>query len=270
MELRRFRGGRATVVSESSTVDEPRFPVRSVTGLADAAALSVGDLSRFFNPFLIHFVREELRVGGEVRLSMDGPVANGLLLHNPAEQEASIFTRDPRIAATLFGHAARAAVYSEFRLTPSPEVYLVYRADHRTRTGLHRYAHPVRAAESTDGPAILDLMRDVYGRFDERWLEVYPLEHEACFVVDGAEGIAGAAWATVVNGHGQLHSLSVRARYRRTGVATDLWHARMEWTRRAGAGPVLCEIAEQNLPSRAIAEKGGMRPVGEIYRSPHP
>lgn len=255
------------MASASNSVSEASFPLRSLTQLSEVEALSVGDLSQFFNPFLVHFMREMLRVGGDVTLSSDGPNVNGVLLRSAVEQEASIFARDADVAATLFRRVEHAAVFSEFRLDPTSEVYLVYAAELQTWDGSHRYAHPVRAAEPSDRPAILGLMREVYGRFDERWLDVYPCEQEVCFVVDGAEGIAGAAWAAVVNGHGQLHSLSVRPRYRRTGVASDLWHVRMEWARRAGAGSVLCEIAEQNLASRAIAEAGGMRPVGLIYRS---
>ena len=65
-----------------------------------------------------------------------------------------------------------------------------------------------------------------------------------------------------------MHSLAVRPMYRHLGLGTDLLFARLLWARAAGARSVLSEIADQNLPSRAVAEAGGMRRVGEIFFYP--
>jgi GNAT superfamily N-acetyltransferase len=241
--------------------------VRRVTAPAEVDALSFGDLSDYFNPFIGHFMKEALRCEGDVQVSLSGSQVDGAFVYHEVDNEASIFTRERSVAETFFGLRDRVGVYSEFELGPRSEVYDIYAADHPAWNGAHRFRHSVRAAVASDRDAIVGLMNDVYGRVDERWLRSFPRADEACFVVDGADGIAGVAFAAVVNGHGRLHSLSVRARYRRMGVGTDLWYARMWWTRRAGAGSVLTEISEQNLPSRAIAEAGGMRRIGRIFQT---
>jgi len=241
--------------------------LRTVTRPDELDSLALRDLSDFFNPFLPHFMREALRCGGEVCVSVAGSEVDGILLYHDVEKLASIFTRDRAVAERFFQLRDPVGVYSEFELSPRSGVFDIYAAEHPSWNGSRRFAHPVRVAQSSDLEPILALMKEVYGRVDERWLESFPRGAEACFVVDGSDELAGAAWAAVANGHGRLHSLTVRPRYRRTGVGTDLWYARMWWTRRAGAGPVLTEIADQNLPSRAIAEAGGMRRLGRIYQS---
>jgi GNAT superfamily N-acetyltransferase len=249
------------------TAGDPASRLRRVTRDAEVDRTGLGDLSDFFNPFLPHFMKEALRCGGEVQISMGDGTVDGILLYHDAEKTASIFTRDPTIARTLFELRTQVSVFSDFALSPVSETYGVYEIDVAREPGCHRYAHPVRAAGTADLPAILALMKEVYGRVDERWIETVSPTQETCFVVDGADALAGAAWATTVGGWGRLHSLSVRSRYRRMGVATDLWHVRMEWMRRVGVSRVLTEISDLNVLSRRIAEAGGMRRRGEIHLS---
>ncbi len=126
-------------------------------------------------------------------------------------------------------------MFSDFELEPRSEVYQIYAADHPAWSSVHRFAHPVRVVGASDRSEVVELMMEVYGRVDERWLGSFRSGREECFAVDGGGGLAGVGWASVVNGHGRLHSLSVRARYRRTGVGRDLFYARMGWTRQAEA-----------------------------------
>lgn len=249
----------------SSDRDSPGS-VRAVTS-EEAGTLALPSLSEHFDPFLVHFVKEAIRCRAEVWVMQRGTAIDGLLLHHSPEGIASVFARERRVAEILFSMCQQVSVYSDFELSTGSERYWVYSADSGSESPNRRFAHPVRAVEPADRGAILSLMRAVYGSVDEVWFETTPADLEAGFLVEGDEEIAGVAWATVVDGFGRLHSLSVRPRYRRTGIATDLWHARMAWARRMGAGRVVTEIAESNLPSRTIAEAGGMRVAGTIYRS---
>ena len=248
----------------------PAAELRVVTRAEEVDGLRIGDLSDFFNPFLPLFMKEALRCGGEVCTVGADREVSGLFLYHDVEKEASIFTRDRRIAEALFGHRGQVAVFSDFELAPGAEAYDIYAADHPAWRSSHRFAHPVRAAEPADGAAVVDLMREVYGRVDERWLGAVPSGPDRCFVADGAGELAGAGWVAVANGHGRLHSLTVRPRYRRSGVGKDLFHARVQWTRHVGAVRVISEISTRNAESRGLAEWGGMRPVGRIYRSARP
>jgi GNAT superfamily N-acetyltransferase len=230
----------------------------------------LGDLSDFFNPFLSYFVRAALRGRGEVWVSRSGPTVDGLLLYNEVERVGTIFTRAPAVAHTLFGLKDHVALFSDFPLAARTELYHVYRVKMAGESMPHRFTHPVRLARNRDQPAIMGMMREMYGRIDTSWLPILPSEEEKCLLVEVAGEIVGVGWVTVVEGHGRLHSLSVRPHYRRMGIGTDLWHARMLWARRAGAREVLSEIADQNVASQAIAVAGGMQKVGRLFLSYRP
>jgi GNAT superfamily N-acetyltransferase len=242
--------------------------VRAVVRSDDVDSIPLGDLSEFFDPFLRHFMKEALRCDGEVYASTSHGQVDGIFLYHDVEKEASIFTRSRPVAEVLHRIRPQVAVFSDFELEAGSEVYQIYAADPSTWSKDHRFVHPVRAAEPGDRSSVKALLEEVYGRVDERWLEPFPSAgEERCFVVDGGSELAGVGWVAIVNGCGRLHSLSVRPRYRRTGVGRDLFYARMSWSRRAGASRVISEISEENLASRALAESGGMWPIGRIFRS---
>ncbi|MCI4324091.1 MAG: GNAT family N-acetyltransferase [Thermoplasmata archaeon] len=237
-------------------------------GEFDSGASS--SLSPLFGPFLAHFVSETLRCRGEVWAARDGPRIVGLLTYNDIERVASVFTRDPAVAELLAASRHGVSIFSDFPMEPRPEVYGIYAVDLRETAESHRFAHPIRPVRALDRPGLQRLMMEVYGRVDEAWLSSGTPRTEKGFLVEVAGSIAGAGWVSVVNGRGRLHSLSVRPRYRSVGIGTDLWHARSIWCRAQGVSEILTEISDLNLPSRRIAERGGMRWVGQLYRSNQP
>ncbi|MGA7861449.1 MAG: GNAT family N-acetyltransferase [Thermoplasmata archaeon] len=249
---------------------DPTPTVIPIRGPDEAQRLDFGDLSDFFNPFLHHFVREALRGGGEVWVSREGSAVSGLLIYNVVERVGSIFTRDTRVAETLFGVKDHAALFSEFPLGVKPETYHICAADLAGEMGRHHFAHPVRMAREPEQPAILRMLHEMYGRIDTSWLQACSPEDDKCFVVEVAGEIAGVGWVSVVGSYGRLHSLSVRPHCRRIGIGSDLWHARMLWARRAGARKVISEISEHNIASLAIATAGGMQRTGRMFLSHGP
>ena len=243
---------------------EGPFSIRS-----DAVdALPIGDLSRFFNPFLRHFMREALRSGGEVQVSAPGGTVDGIFLYHPLEREGSIFTRARRIAESFVRPSAEVAVYWDEPLAAGAEPFAIYSGQPAESSPPHRFAHPVRVARPEDGPAILGLMQRVYGRVDARWIETARPPEELAFVVELEGQIVGVGWANSVGRFGRLHSLTVAPEFRRIGVGSDLFRARVEWLRAAGVTQVISEIAERNVASRRIADAGGLEPIGRIFRSP--
>ena len=111
-------------------------------------------------------------------------------------------------------------------------------------------------------------MREVYGVVNERWFDGPPNPSEAGFLAEVDGRLAGIGWVSKVHGHARIHSLTVRAPYRRVGIGTDLLFARLLWAHRTGASEVLSEISALNLGSQTIAARGGMRRVGQIYYYP--
>jgi GNAT superfamily N-acetyltransferase len=250
----------------SRRFEAPRA-VERVTDPSALGSLDLGGLSEFFDPFLSAFALDTLRVGGEVWLSARPGSVHGLFLYLESERSGSVFTRLRDVAESFAGLHAGSPVFSDFRLGAKSEAFQVFEGAPTGTAPAHQFRHPVRAAGDEDRDELLGLMRGVHGVVDDGWFRTVVREHEVGFVVDGDREIAGAGWVSVSNGVGRLHSLSVRPRYRRTRVGTDLWHARMRWAAGNGARRVVTEISEHNVGSRAIAEAGGMRRVGEIYRS---
>jgi GNAT superfamily N-acetyltransferase len=246
------------------------LPLRPVISAAEIDPLSFADLSNWFDPFLKHFMRETLRAGGEVVVAEDGPRVRGVFLHDPVERAASIFTRSPALANELYRLREKAAVYSEIPLGTAQESIDIFAMDLADRTPPYRFSHPVRALREEDRGPVLALMTSVYGRFNAGWLGSVSDPTEKGYVAEADERPVGVAWVTAVEGHGRLHSLSVLPRYRRLGIGSDLWHARVQWARRNGARRILSEIPEGNAASRAVAERGGMRRVGLAFQCSRP
>lgn len=240
---------------------------RRITRLDRPPGDGFGDLSDFFNPFLTHFVREAFRGGGQVWVSRSGSIVDGLLVYNVVERVGSIFTRRRAVAESLFRVPDHLALFSDFPIGNRSETFWVLGSELPPPGPTHRYTHPVRIAREADGPAVRRMMKEMYGRIDTSWLEVPSTEGEECLLVEVAGEVAGAGWVSVVDGHARLHSLSVRPRYRRMRVGTDLWHARVFLAMRAGASRVITEIADQNFASLAIATAGGMHRVGRVELS---
>jgi len=232
----------------------------------EIGSLRLGDLSDWFNPFLRHFMSESLRCGGEVLLAEEDGVVGVVYLYSPAERIASVFTRSRALAEAMLCRRDRISMYSPYPLRSDAEPYLIYEGPADAPDGRDRFRFPIRIASRTDRPRIVALLREVYGEVDEQWIATMPEAVERCFLAEVDGEIAGVAWASLVEGVGRLHSLSVRPRFRRLGIGTDLFRARCLWLGAAGATRTISEIAERNRPSRRIAEAGGMREVGRIFR----
>jgi ribosomal protein S18 acetylase RimI-like enzyme len=233
-------------------------------------AVELPDLSDFFNPFLPSFMEATCRIGGEVVVARGPAGVEGCSLYHPAEQLVSLFTRSPAVAMSLLERRSRVDVFSEFPLGPGGEVFYVYQADLGAGAAGHRFAHSVREVRSEDRGALISLLRELYGRVDEAWFCPVPPPPEKGFVIEVDGRIAGAGWVSLVGRHARFHTLSVRPRYRRLGVGTDLWHARAQYARARGAREALMEVSENNIASQAIATAGGMRRVGQMFRAYRP
>ena len=229
--------------------------------------LELPSLSDWFDPFIRQFLRDALRCGGEGRMMRTGTAIEAVYLYHPVENEATVFARDPRWTRTVRAARPTRALYSDFDLDGSAEPYSIYAGAPRNEP-LLGLRHPIRVGGSGDREALLDLLRSVYDRVDPRWLDSRSSSAETCLVAEGSGELVGAAWATVRGSRARLHSLTVRLPYRNCGVGTDLFEARAAWLRTLGVDSLVSEIAESNRPSRAIAERAGLRVVGRMFRIP--
>lgn len=259
------RGGAVSAPAPTVALAPLPRSMRLLGSVDEVDQFPLADLSPWFNPFLRDFMHDSLRVGGEVIVTPVEGLPEGLLLVSPMERLGSIFTRSPEVAQSLLGVRPGLEVFSDLRLGPTGEEYRILKAEVGRTQRDHAFRHPVRRLLSTDIPAVTALMREVHGPVDARWFHDRDAAREVGFVVVIGGAVAGAAWASVSDGHGRLHSLAVRPPFRRVGIGSDLLWARLLWLKAVGARDVVCEIAARNQASLATAARGGLAPVGSIY-----
>lgn len=251
--------------------DDPRLmglPLINRTPWDDGADLDRADLSPWFNPFLSHFAADARRCGGEVRVIRDDEAVTGLMVSDPVERVGSVFSRSRAIAEPFVRDRGPFGLYSEFPFEPSGEVFDILTLSLTEGAPSHRFRHPLRPFSAKDLPEVLGLLREVYGVVNERWFDQLPSPTEAGFLSEVDGRIAGIGWVSLARRRARLHSLTVRAPFRRMGIGTDLLFARLLWAHRSGALDVLSEISQRNPGSLTVAARGGLRRVGQIYFYP--
>jgi GNAT superfamily N-acetyltransferase len=234
----------------------------------EALELRGADLSAWFNPFLSHFASEARRCGGEARFLREDGILRGMVVTDPVERVASVFTRSRSVAEPIIMGRGPLGMFSEFLTEPTADPFDVFCVPLGSGVLGHRFQHAVRPLSRSDLSSVEGLMREVYGEVNARWFEGLPSSTETGFLAEVDGRIAGVGWVSLVPGHARLHSLTVRAPYRRIGIGTDLLFARLLWAERAGAREAVSEISRRNPESQAIATRGGMRPQGPIYYYP--
>ncbi len=263
--------GYATAVLETADRREGSITLLELAEPDLDRALAGVDLSPRFGAFLPAFGSETLGAGGRSVLAEEDGRPAGLLLVDPVDDLASIFTRFPHVAEVLLARRGPGPTFVEAELPRPRERFDVF-AGPPTGAATHRFRHPPHVAGPEEMSRVVDLLREVYGRCNERWFASALAAGERCVAVDLEGTLAGAAWILASGSVARLHSLTVRAGYRGLGLGADLLAARLWLAHLAGAEEVISEISERNGPSRRLAERAGLRPAGAIflYEAPGP
>ena len=116
-----------------------------------------------------------------------------------------------------------------------------------------------------DLPEVSLLARRVYRVPSERWLRSVFDSGDLAFVARVGGKIVGFAFASLANGHGRIHTLTVLPEYRNSGIGKELMRARLAALRTLEATDVIAEIADWNLPSLQVAWRHGFQPVGKMF-----
>ena len=105
---------------------------------------------------------------------------------------------------------------------------------------------------------------------NRRWVGVALRNGDKCFVVKIADRIVGIAWMAIVDGVARSHGLYVEPQFRRMGITTDNFYARLIYLKSTRVHTLINEIAESNVASSSHAAKVGEKIVGKmfLYTSP--
>ena len=147
-----------------------------------SADLRDADLSTWFNPFLAHFAREALRCGGDATVLRDDAKVVALYVTDPVEKVGSVFCRSRELAERWVRDRGSFGVFAEFSFDSGAEPFDILSLDLPGSAPAARFRFPVRSLERTDLSWVVPLMREVYGRVNERWFDGLPTLDEAGFV----------------------------------------------------------------------------------------
>lgn len=238
-------------------VSEPKDVERQLKSLPKATS--------FFDPFLMHEAREALEAGGEVHVS-EGPggVKNGLFIYDNYEATGTIFTKSMEVFDRFYQMKPSSYIFSELEAAEIPrENWNVWQLDVDKASADRRFKHQVSIAN--DAREIAEFMAMTQPETNTRWVKVALRNGDKCFVVRISDRIVGMAWMAIAGGMARSHSLYVEPRFRRMGITSDIFQARLIYLKSRHVHALVNEIAENNAASSSHAKKIGERVVGRIF-----
>jgi GNAT superfamily N-acetyltransferase len=196
-----------------------------------------------------------------------------------------VFARETALAEVLRRFVRAQDFFSEFRhqgppaavrdaaesgvKIPAGEAYNILDTYHVLRLDdLHTVTYDatlVRGMRRGDLSAVMAVARKVYQIDSDRWLRAQYDSGDIGFVARVERQVVGFAFASIVNGVGRLHTLTVLPEHRNRGIGRELIGARLHALQAVGARYVLSEIATWNLPSLQLAYANGFSKVADMW-----
>lgn len=218
-----------------------------------------------YDPILRHEVREAIESGGEVFISQNSTgQKNGLFIYDNYEATGTIFTRSREAFDQFYTLKPSGYIFSELEVEERPkESWNIWQLDVANAPLGHRFKHDVSI--NYDASEIERFMASSQPETNTRWVRVALKNGDKCFVVRIANRIVGIAWMTIVGHVARSHGLYVEPQFRRMGVMSDNFQARLMYLKSRRVRTLINEIAESNVPSSSHAAKIGEKIVGKIF-----
>jgi len=221
----------------------------------------------FFEPYLQHFIKEILEIGGEAYVSRTSEGAvSGIFIYDDSEKLGTIYTRSREVFDYFYELKPFNFLFAEIRTEVETEIYDIYTIDLENLAVVHRFSHEISIAQKEQTHEIEQFMVSTHPRINRKWVKVALENGDRCLVVRLNNEIAGLGWLSMVNGVGRLHSLYVKPQFRRIGIGEDIVYARLLWLKLKHARSAFSEISRYNLSSSRIATKGQMRVSGQVFQ----
>jgi len=240
------------------------IPVSKLENLNDQLSALPNGLS-FFDPILRHEVKESIEADGEVFLSQNSiGKTDGLFIYDNFEATGTIFTRSKEVFDRFYTLKPSSYIFSELEVEAYPkEPWNIWQLDIEKAHLGHRFRHHV--SMDYDAAEIERFMAATQPGTNRRWIRVALENGDKCFVVRIANRIVGMAWITVVGDVARSHGIYVEPQFRRMGIMSDNFQARLIYLKSLHVRTLINEIAESNMPSSRHAAKIGETIAGKIF-----
>jgi GNAT superfamily N-acetyltransferase len=221
----------------------------------------------FFEPYLRHFIREALEIGGEAYVSKasSGNIS-GLFIYDDFEKSGTVYTRSREVFDYFCGLKPFSFLFAELKTEGESEVYDIYSIDLENHDIVHRFSYEILMADNGQIGEIERFMVLAHPGMNRRWIRVALKNGEKCFTVRLDNEIAGLGWVSFVRGIGRIHSLFVKPQFRKLGIGEDILNARLLWLKSKHARSAFSEISRSNSPSSRIESKAQMRVCGQVFQ----
>jgi len=219
----------------------------------------------FFDPILHHEAKEALEAGGEVFLSQNSNgEKDGLFIYDNYEATGTIFTRSREAFDQFYPLKSSSYIFSELEVAEhEKEAWNIWRLDVEKATVGHRFKHHVSI--DYDAEEIERFTASTQPETNRRWIRVALENGDKCFVVKIANRIVGIAWMSIVGEMARSHGLYVEPQFRKTGIMTDNFQARLIYLKSRHVRTLVNEIAESNTPSANHATKIGETIASKLF-----
>lgn len=222
-------------------------------------------LSRFPVPYLRYWAKETLDIGGEVRVSKNetGEIS-GLFVFDDYESDGTVFTTSREVFDYFAKEKPESSLWSELQMDRSTHSFDILAMTNLDSVALeHKFRHGV--VIETNIAQIERFMNASHYALNPKWVRVALANGDRCFAAKIDSEIVGIAWLSLVDGIGRVPDLYVAPRFRRSGVARDLFYARLVYLQSRHAESYFAEIAHDNEPALKHALKVGMKVSGQIF-----
>lgn len=221
-------------------------------------------LSNFTVPYLSYWAKETLDIDGEVFVSRDaqGDIT-GLFVFDNFESDGTIFTRSRKVFDYFCKTKTYGSFWSELQADHDGQAYDILTMELNGKKFEHKFKHSI--VMERDIARLEQFMNQVHYGLSPKWVRASVANGDRCFAAKVGNDIAGVAWLSLVDGVGRVPDLYVLPQFRRTGVARDLFYARLIYLQSQHAKSYFAEIAHENEPALQHALKVGMKVAGQIY-----
>lgn len=228
-------------------------------------ALNIDKIS-ILDPFIKHFIRETLDVGGIAEIAFnDDKLVDCVYIFDTVERIGTVFTNSRILLNHYIEPASDCFLFCELKEDIENEPFSILELDLFSSDLIHSFTNEVSLLGLSDTTEIKNAMNSIFRGMNLRWVESALRNGDRCFASKSGEEIMGLGWCSIEEKVGHLISLGVKPRYRKAGIGTDLLYARLLWMKDLGADRAFSEISDNNLASKDIALRAGFVERGKIF-----